>query len=99
MNSTRPLFIVSLLTAVLLLAAAMTAGAATFLVPTDRQLVDRSDAIVTGTVTGSSSRMLAGGKVVTDYRIRVDEALKGAAAAEVVVTEFGGSVPGRIMVI
>ncbi|HKO56018.1 MAG TPA: DUF4214 domain-containing protein [Thermoanaerobaculia bacterium] len=81
--------------AVLILTAA--AAQATVFVPfTDRQLVDRSDAVVVGTVLDSSTRIDANGLVVTDYRLRVDEALKGAVEGEITVSEYGGVHEHRI---
>src|SRR5207248_3329538 len=79
--------------------ATTTASAATFIVPSDRQLVDRSDAVVTATVRDDAVRELADGRIVTDYHLIVDEALKGALPHEIVVSEFGGALPGKIMFI
>jgi hypothetical protein len=85
----------AVLFAVLILTAA--AAQATVFVPfTDRQLVDRSDAVVVGTVLDSSTRVDANGLVITDYRLRVDEALKGAVEGEITVSEFGGQHEHRI---
>ncbi|HEV7920807.1 MAG TPA: DUF4214 domain-containing protein [Thermoanaerobaculia bacterium] len=75
--------------AVLILAAA--AAQATVFIPfTDRQLVDRSDAVVIGTVLDSTTRIDGNGLVVTDYRLRVEDALKGELGGAITVSEFGG---------
>ena len=67
----------------------------------DRQLVDRSDAIVTGTIRTATARRVADGFIVTDYRLDVEEVLKGNLTANqsIVISEAGGAVDGRIMTI
>ena len=73
---------------------AVNAGATTLLPLSDRQLVDHADAIVSGTVADAYSHRLAGGAIVTDIHLRVDEVLKGDVAANEVITirEAGGLV-------
>lgn len=75
---------------------ATTAHATVFLPQTDRELVERSDAVVVGTVLGAEGREDASGLVVTDYRIRVEEVLAGSAGDEITVTEYGGVAGHRI---
>ncbi|MEA2163042.1 MAG: hypothetical protein QOK37_1169 [Thermoanaerobaculia bacterium] len=62
---------------------------------TDRQLADRSDAVVVATVRDAAARVRADGAIVTDYRLAVEETLKGAASGTITVTETGGTVDGR----
>jgi Dual-action HEIGH metallo-peptidase len=82
--------------AVLLLLAALPAGAATFLIPDDRSLVDASTAIVVGTAGASYTRVAPGGWIETVTSMTVDEAIKGTAAnATIDVVELGGVAGGR----
>lgn len=60
-----------------ILMCATGAMAATFVVPTDQELVAKADAIATGTVEGSFVQEL-NGTIETVYEIRADRALKGA---------------------
>ena len=85
----------SLIACVLLLAA-HAATAATFVVPTDDELIVKSNAIVTGTVEGSFVRE-AGGTIETVYEIRVERAIKGAARADelIRIVEPGGEIGER----
>jgi len=78
--------------AVLILLAAMPAGAATFLVPEDRALVDASTAVVVGTAGESHGRFAPGGWIETVTTLHVDEAIKGSVADTIYVVELGGSV-------
>jgi hypothetical protein len=84
--------------AILALSAFATFGT-TLLPLTDRQLVERADAVVSATVVDGTSRVGEGGYVVTDYRLRVENVFKGSAPADVVVTEVGGVFAGRFTVI
>jgi hypothetical protein len=82
--------------AVLLLLAAMPAGAATFLVPDDRSLVDASAAIVVATAGASRTRFAPGGWIETVTSMTVDEAIKGAVTTGTIdVVELGGIVGDR----
>src|SRR5436305_15339923 len=77
--------------AVLLLLAALPAGAATFLVPDDAALVGASNAIVVATAGESRGRFAAGGWIETVTALYVDEVGKGALAADTIdVVELGG---------
>lgn len=72
------------------------AASATVFQPTsDRQLVDRSEAVVVATVREAVSRVRADGYVVTDYRLDVEQTLKGTAAGTITVSEIGGAAGGR----
>src|SRR3954468_19217733 len=77
--------------AVLLLLAALPAGAATFLVPDDAALVGASKAIVVATAGESRGRFVAGGWIETVTGLHIDEVVKGALAADTIdVVELGG---------
>jgi hypothetical protein len=76
------------LAVVFLLASAV--SATVFQPTSDRQLTDRSDAVVVATVRGATARVRADGNVVTDYRFEVEETLKGSAAGTITVSEIGG---------
>lgn len=73
--------------------------AATFEPVSDAALVERAELIVTGQVLDAASRLRADGAIVTDYRLAVDDVLKGSAAAVITVSELGGSANGILMVI
>jgi hypothetical protein len=78
---------------VLILLAAMPAGAATFLVPEDRALVDAAPAIVVATAGESHGRFAPGGWIETVTTLHVDELVKGSLASDTIdVVELGGSV-------
>ncbi|HEX7677601.1 MAG TPA: matrixin family metalloprotease, partial [Thermoanaerobaculia bacterium] len=85
---------IRLTTAVAFLLAS--AASATVFQPTsDRQLVDRSEAVVVATVREAVSRVRADGYVVTDYRLDVEQTLKGSATGTITVSEIGGAAGGR----
>jgi len=72
------------------------AASATVFQPTsDRQLVDRSDAVVIATVRDAASRLDDHGHVVTDYRFDVEQTLKGTPAGTITVSEIGGVAESR----
>lgn len=73
-------------------------SAATYELPTDTQLRDRADLIVVATVLDSAARQTTE-LIVTDHRLRVEEVLKGEAAGTITVSEAGGFVNGRGVVI
>jgi hypothetical protein len=62
---------------------------------TDRELVDRSQAVVIATVRDVSSHVGSDGYVVTDYRLAVEQTLKGSAKGVITVAEMGGGAEGR----
>jgi hypothetical protein len=76
-----------------------TLSAATFEPVSDGQLVARAELIVRAHVLDSASRVTAKGVIVTDYRLAIEDVLKGRAASEIVVTEIGGSANGLAMII
>src|SRR5260221_7242786 len=69
---------------------ASAASATVFQSVSDRQLVDRSDAVVIATVRDAAPRLDGNGHVVTDYRFDVEQTLKGTAAGTITVSEVGG---------
>src|SRR3954452_24253315 len=75
---------------------ASAASATVFQPVSDRQLVDRSDAIVIATVRDAASHVRTDGYVVTDYRFEVEQALKGMAAGTITVSEIGGVAGSRL---
>ena len=66
------------------------ASATVFQPAHDWQLVDRSEAVAVATVRDAASRVRADGYVVTDYRLDVEQTLKGTAAGTIIVSEIGG---------
>jgi len=80
---------------VFLLFLASAASATVFQSTNDRQLTDRSDAVVIATVRDASSHVRADGYVVTDYRFDVEQTLKGTAAETITVSEVGGRAGDR----
>ncbi|HYC60124.1 MAG TPA: hypothetical protein VEK79_11225 [Thermoanaerobaculia bacterium] len=86
--------------AVVLCLAVGSISAATFETVTDAALVERSELVVAGRVLDAASRQLENGSIVTDYRLAVDDVLKGAGAASIVtITEFGGTAASGLMLI
>jgi len=73
---------------------ATSARAATFLIPSDRELVKAAKAIVVATAGESAGRRAPGGWIETVTALRVDEAIKGPVAAgqTIHVTELGGRI-------
>jgi hypothetical protein len=71
-------------------AAIRTASASTFVVPSDRELIRRADAIVTGSALSSYSRLNAGGGIETVTVLSVEETIKGDAAGTINIVEPGG---------
>jgi hypothetical protein len=61
---------------------------------TDRQLVERSDAVVVGLIRDAFPRQTAEG-IVTDYHLIVEEALKGTVPDTLTITELGGVIGTR----
>jgi hypothetical protein len=85
--------------AVLTLLSTASAYATVFAPMTDRDLIDRSDAIVIGTVTAETARIGAAGYVHTDYRLSVEQVIKGRIGASLVISELGGSLAGKFTVV
>jgi hypothetical protein len=89
--------IVRLLIVLSLAVATLPLHAATYIVPTDRDLVMRSDAIVVATAVASHSELTRDGRVVTIATLTLDEVLKGefGQQATIDLTEPGGVVGNR----
>jgi len=87
--------------AVLLLGLGVRLAGATILVPmSDDDLVATSDVIAVGTVRDIRTVLLEGNRIVTRVTIAVERALKGGdGSPTLVVTEPGGAVGGRRIVI
>jgi hypothetical protein len=75
------------------------ATAATFVVPPDRVLVQKSDAIVRGTVLASHAEYLGSGAIVTVTDVSVGEVLKGQPGRIVHVYAPGGVIGDRATII
>lgn len=85
---------------VVLCLAAGSLSAATFEKVTDATLVERSEVVVVGQVLDAASRQRDDRSIVTDYRLVVEEVLKGnVSAGTITITEFGGTANGLIFVI
>ena len=74
--------------------AAAVASAATFLVPSDRDLIESAQAIAVVTAGESQSRWSDGGWIETVTTLHIDEVIKGsiAAGSTLDITELGGVV-------
>jgi hypothetical protein len=84
---------------VVLCLAAGNVSAATFEKVTDAALVERSNVVVVGHVLDAASRQRADGSIVTDYRLAVEDVLKGQAAGTITITEFGGMANGLLFIV
>jgi len=83
----------------LLLLIAAAASATVFEPRSDRELAVRSDAVVIALVRDAVSRQRPDGFVVTDYHLIVEETLKGTTPDVITVTEVGGTVGTRFVVV
>jgi hypothetical protein len=68
--------------------------AASFVVPRDRDLVGRSDAIVIGTALESHSQFTPEGGVETITTISIEQTIRGKVESTINVAEPGGSIGG-----
>src|SRR6266853_338714 len=73
--------------------------ASTFVVPDDRDLPKRADAIVVGTALDSYARWSIEGRVETLTIFSVSEVIKGNVSPTLNVIEPGGSIDGVSVVI
>ena len=73
---------------------ALSLQAVTYIVPSDAELIQKSDDIVVVTGVSAVSERTAHGGIVTRYTLRVVETLKGerAAGTHLVLTELGGEI-------
>jgi hypothetical protein len=83
---------------VLSLTLATSLQAATYIVPTDRDLVMRSEAIVVATVVASHSEITSDGRVVTIATLALEEVVKGDLERQTSIDliEPGGVVGNRV---
>jgi hypothetical protein len=86
---------------ILLLAAATAATAATFVVPADREIIRRADAVVIATPLPSYAQLTDDGGIETITPITIERTLRGPSAEGSVidVVEPGGTVNGQSMLI
>ncbi len=92
-------FITRLVTAVTLAVVTSSAFAITYIVPTDRDLVKRAEAIVVATALDSHSELRDGGRLVTVATLQVERVLKGAVGEKVELVELGGAIGNRVTMI
>jgi hypothetical protein len=88
----------SFITATALLFACAASAAVFDHLPSDAELIHRSDLVVVGTVRQAASRV-QNGWIVTDYELAIEETLKGHAGSVITITEAGGTVDGRTLFI
>lgn len=71
-------------------------SAVTYVVPGDREMIQRAGDIVIATGVTSSVERTAAGGIVTRFVLVIDDVLKGerARGAQLVLTEIGGELPG-----
>jgi hypothetical protein len=79
--------------------AATAAEAATFIVPSDRDMVRRADAIVVAEATGSYVQLTPPGGIETVTVMASTETIKGDPGAVFEVHEPGGAYEGRAMIV
>jgi len=83
-------------TTLCLLSASSGLFGATYLVPQDRELIERADAIVLATATSERSFEHAG-SIYTAFNLRVEQVLKGnlSVSEQLTITEIGGTLGAR----
>jgi len=83
------------------LSAASVAYAGSYIVPTDADLIDGSDAIAIVSVQSKQSYFTSDRRIATDYRARVERALKGDVlpGATITLTQLGGAVGDTAMIV
>lgn len=91
----------SLFFAMFALAVAAGAFATTFVVPDDAELVQKSDAIITGVIVSASAAETEHGYIETFYEIALDRVLKGPFAPRTIIRiqSPGGMVEGRFTLV
>src|SRR4051794_21490580 len=88
------------LSIVLSLAIATSLQAITYIVPNDRDLVKRAEAIVIATAVESHAELRDGGRIVTVATLNVERVLKGSIDSESIqLAELGGAVGNRVTLI
>jgi hypothetical protein len=91
----RPLTM-RLLVSAFLVSLAVPAFAVTYLVPSDREMIQRADDIVVVTSVTSTVERTARGGIVTRYILRIEDVLKGerSRGSYLRLTEIGGELGG-----
>ncbi|HJT18546.1 MAG TPA: hypothetical protein VJ853_14205, partial [Thermoanaerobaculia bacterium] len=93
MSKTRVLLFLSIVF------CAVAAQAIVYIVPSDRELVNNSQAIVIGTAMTSHAELRANGSIVTIAELRIEQVLKGGVAgATIEIVELGGFLSDRASV-
>jgi hypothetical protein len=80
---------------VVLCLAAGSVSAATFIAPSDAELLGRAPLVVIGTVLDSAPRESSDRMIYTDAHLRIEEVVKGQAAGTITVSELGGFANGH----
>src|SRR5258706_597316 len=80
-------------------ASATTTFAASFIVPSDRELVRRADAIVVATVLRSFAQSYHETGIETVTSLQVSETVKGIVPGLMEIHEPGGELGGRVEII
>jgi hypothetical protein len=80
---------------VVLCLAAGSVSAATFIAPSDAELLGRAPLVVIGTVLDSVPRETSDRMIYTDSRLRIEEVIKGQAAGTLTISELGGFANGH----
>jgi hypothetical protein len=88
--------IVARMLIVLSLVTATSLYAITYIVPNDRDLIKRAEAIVIATAVESHPELRDGQRIVTVATLRVERVLKGSIGESVQLVELGGSVGNRV---
>jgi hypothetical protein len=85
----------------LLALAVPAAHAATYVVPSDAELIQRSDDVLVATGVSSNVERDTRGAIVTRYMLSVDRVLKGerVAGSRITLTEQGGILDGKARII
>lgn len=81
------------------LLAATAVQAVTYIVPSDRDLIRRSDAILVATAVESHAELTDRGSIATVATLRVEEMIKGSLSGDVRVIEPGGTLSDRSLFI
>jgi len=80
---------------VVLCLAAGSVSAATFIAPSDAELLGRAQLVVIGTVLDSVPRETSDRMIYTDSQLRIEEVIKGQAAGTLTISELGGFANGH----
>jgi len=90
----------AILAVVILIGAALPAGAATYRIPSDDALIGKSAVIVRGTVSDVRSLRDMNGAIVTEITVSVDKVLKGARVSSTIhVRQPGGTIGDESFVV